>query len=531
MRRKRGPFDADTYTVKRASGTSDSFASKAIDIATPAGSIYLRSATTISRSRHQRAWDWFHKIGEVHYAISRGSKIAGYAELGAYELTVEGELSKKLSATSLAGRIAHMLQSPYGGQRGFVERFFEMMKIPGDCYLIRTRDAEGNPNGYDWLSASEIDQSDTNSTLDIVIRPGGQKLRRILIPKASGVEAQFAEIRPEDFLGRVWRPGGQYIEVADSPMQALDLECELLYLLTASLMGKLKNRLAINGMMILAKEIVDVHTSAPKADPDQFHTNNVLNQFVNGMNYAVANPMEPGSALPVVLQANQSTTLKPAEMVALITTDREIWSSDMELRDEQLKRIITGLDVQPQHVRGLGDANHWSAWAVSDDERRVSIQPDLETMCWAVTRLVLNAEMKTAGRSDAEIAKTVIWYDLTKANVKTNLAEDSRQMRDRGLVSEEGSRRMSGIDEADAPTDADRVRMIGVATGNPYLATYGLASVGGETGPIDWDKVAEFMGKKSGPDQESGAEPSKASPSKGAPDKPKGTATPIRKAS
>jgi hypothetical protein len=190
-------------------------------------------------------------------------------------------------------------------------------------------------------------------------------------------------------------------------------------------------------------------------------------------------------------------------------------------------RLLHGLDVQPQQVRGMGESNHWSSWAVSDDERRVSIQPDIETMCWALTRLVLHAELTAAGQNPTEIARTVVWYDLTDANVKTNLAEDSRQMRDRELVGEEAARRMSGLEETDAPDVADRIRMAGQKTGNPYLALFGLDL----PKEFDWDEVERFMGKKSGPDGQGDADPSESGPSKGAPDKPKATATPIKKAS
>lgn len=527
--RRRNRMQSDHLTVSRGNGRSDNFALDPIDISTADGRAKLYTVANLSREAHQRAWTWFRSIGEVHYAITRGEKVAGYAELSAHELNADGSIGKKKGPSSKAARIVEMLQSPFGGKRGFVERYFEMMKIPGDTYLIRTRDKQGNHTGYDWLSSAEIDLEGIDFTIDRRnARELTHPLKRILVPKAGNVAAQIALIDPKDFLGRVWRPGGQYIGVSDSPMIALDMECELLHLLTISLKGKLTNRLALNGMMILSKDIQDVHSGAPSADGETFHANKVLNALLNSMTYAVSNPTEPSSAMPIVLQANASTNLKPSEMVAMVTTDHKIDETDMKLRDELIQRIIMGLDVQPQHVRGLGDASHWSAWAVSDDERRISIGPDVEAMCWALTRLVLNAELAEAGISANEIAKTVIWYDLTKANVKTNLAEDSRQMRDRFLVGAEGARRMSGIDETDAPTDEDVIRMIGTKIGNPYMATFGLPGAD----KLDWDKVSEFMGKGNGPDAESDADPSEASPGKGAPDKPKSSSpTPIKKAS
>jgi len=149
----------------------------------------------------------------------------------------------------------------------------------------------------------------------------------------------------------------------------------------------------------------------------------------------------------------------------------------------------------------------------------------IETMCWALTTLVLRAEMRLAERSEAEIANTIVWYDLTEANVKTNLAEDSRQMRDRGLLSEGAARRMSGIEETDKPTDEEMVRWVGAKVGNPWLATFGLEV----HDKIDWEEAVKYNNRNSGPVEESPADPAETSPSKGAPGMPK--PTPIRNAS
>lgn len=518
MPRTRNPFPSDTRLVEREqSGRVEAFAAAAVDVATPEGQLYLRSTVGIGKNRHERSWQWVDRIGEVHYAIHRGARVAGYTKLAAHNVNADGTLGPKIQR-GLAADIVDMLQSPYGGIRGFVERFFLMMKVPGDAYLIRTRDSAGNPNGYDWLSASEIDTTGLTSAgnKEPIVR-AGQAVKRITLPNSTD-GALSVPIRAEDFIGRVWRPSGRYIEMADSPMRALDVECELLHILTVGMKSKLLNRLTLNGLLYLPKGIADVRSSAPTGEAGTMHHDKVLDDILRAMTHAVTDPDDPRSAMPIVISGNDDL----ADKIKLITTDREVFKTDMEMRKELIDRLLMGLDVQPQHVRGLGNSNHWSAWAVSDDERRVSIQPDIETMCWALTRLVLNAEMKSQGRRPGEINKVVIWYDMTGANVKTNLAEDSRQMRDRNLVGEEGARRMSGIDEADAPDDNDRARMIGLDTGNPYLALYGLPI----HDTIDWDKVAAFMGKKNGPDQQSAGEPPQSSPGKGAPAKPKSNAKP-----
>lgn len=866
-RTRRNRFTQDSFDVSRPGGGADSFAAAQVDLGRPEGRSYARSTIALSKNRHERSWKWLDRIGEVHYAIHRGAKVAGYTKLYCHRVGPDGTIGKRLTS-GIGVDIVDGIRSPYGGLRGLVERFVLMMKVPGDTYLIRTRDPSGEPNGYDFLSASELDISGLGMAIpgdkERVVRTDDKRqIRRITLPNAENGPLGHV-IKPEDFLGRVWRPSGQYVDAPDSPMRALDTECELLYTLTLGIKAKILNRLTLAGLMVLDKSVAKASSAAPTAEENQFHQNAVLNQIINAMTFAVTQPDDPTSAMPILLQTTGETA--PKDAVALITTDRELWQTDMELRKELIDRIIMGLDVQPQHVRGVGDSSHWckdslteimtaegwkrydelavgesvltlnhetglsewneveavnvfdvedeemlsletrthsslstmnhrwpvlqrttegmktglyrrwrtsreltptshlivaapsaaqpqeqkwsdalveligwtwtegnmsyrhgrraprvtihqshaanpenvarirraltdlygpptqgplpssrrgpkndtprwreiqrgdmtlfrvnsviashldaicphrmvglwfvreltpaqlelfinvsvmadghrrpttgqttigqkdprmldavelaavlagrrvarytretegftrhvqhtlsigsgstcdfqhggmsctrytgvvwcpttknrtwlarrngkvfytgnSAWAVSDDERRVSIQPDVEVMCWALTRLILNAELKARQYTGAD--RLCVWYDLTDANVKTNLAEDARQLDDRGRISAEATRRLSGIEEADAIPDIEYIRWVGVKESNPYLATYGLP----EAENIDWEKVAQFSGKKNGPEADSNADPSETSPGKGAPDKPTESDTPKR---
>ena len=99
------------------------------------------------------------------------------------------------------------------------------------------------------------------------------------------------------------------------------------------------------------------------------------------------------------------------------------------------------------------EANHFTAWHNADEERRIAVQPDVEMMCWALTRLAFHAELERRGVKDVEQYR--LWFDLTDAQVKANLSEDARQARDRGLVGPKGARQMQGIKETDKMTDPE----------------------------------------------------------------------------
>lgn len=496
---------------KQAKRPEAEFATHAVDMSSAEDQNYLRAVVTHSRNSSIRAWQWAREIGEVHYALGRGRKIAGYARLNAYRVKTDGSLGKIVTG-GVEARVAASLQSVYGGRRGFCERYFQLQQVGGDAYLIRTRDELGEINGYDWLSSSEIDTTGLPATgerdrvLDV-----NKAVKRITLWNGTN-DYSTTPIEGGDMLGRVWIPADRFVEQADSPMRALDTECELLDLLTRSIKGKLLSRFAMNGILYFPKGINQVISAAPEGKPGQFHNDMVLDKMLRAMSWAVTHSEDPKSRIPIMLTGDGDL----GKQIQQIMVDAKIDEVDMQLRNELIDRILMGLDVQPQQVKPGKETNHWQNWYQSDDERRVNVQPHLETMCWALTTLILRREMIAANKTPAQIMGTVIGYDLVEANIKTNLAEDSRQLRDRDLVSDEATRRYSGLTEEDAPSEDEKVRMAGMKAGNLYLALWGNAN----HDKIDWKMVEEVAGTQPGPDAQSPADDSTVQPGKGDPGSP-----------
>lgn len=460
----------------------DVVASAFIDIRDDVDAAYLRATVGATKAKSARPWDWYEKIGEVEQAISRSARLAGYAELGAYQLGPDGKPGERLT-TGRAAEIVAGIYSPYGGVRYLIDRFYTLMKVPADSYLIRNRDPDtGQVDGYDFISADEID---TASLADITRgdRPMTM-IKRITLParaSSSGEQqSRFTiDIRPGDFLGRVWAPGHRFVDQAESRLNALDTECEVLHLLTQNMKSKLLSRFALGGILFLPSEISDVLVAKPGA-PGEFVNDTVTNQLISSMLANVSNHGSAAGALPIILKGPGQF----GEMIRHIIEDRVIDTTDLALRSELIDRILVGLDVQQNAVQGVGSqTNHWGAWAVQDEERRVAVAPDLEMMCWALTRLVLHAELMGSPEARAELGSTVVWYDLTDAATKANQTEDARQAGDQGTINQAAVRRMQGIPESDALTGDEYIRFVGLKCQNPYLAVWKMPEAEG----IDWE--------------------------------------------
>lgn len=796
---------------------------------------YFRTMVGYSQHVGKKPWEWYANIGEIHYAVSRGARIAGYARIYACKRNPDGSPGEELKG-GLAHDVAMAIESPFGGTRGLLSRYYTQAKIPGDSILVRIVDKHGALEGYDFLCADEID---LGGTVDPTFVPTGgkfapgTKMSRITSPKMSGGAQLHRPLRAEDVLGRVWRPDARYVDCSDSPMLPLQTECELLHLLTVGLKAKLTSRLALNGILFVPSQLNEVQFARHDGKSPKTEGVTMIDRLLMAATHAVLNYDKPEAAVPIMVAGDKDL----AEAIRFITVDRELYETDMRLRQELIDRILMGLDVQPVDVKGMGDSNHWcvtpdteaftaegwkryadlrvgeqvltlnhetglsewgdllavnvfdvadeemvslasrthsslttlnhrwpvmhrttegmvnglyrrwrtsadlgattqvivaapsgsqpaeakwsddlvelvawtwtegsmayragreqpnvtiyqslaanpsnvarirraltnlygpahqgpmptsrrgpkddtprwreiqvgdmvrfkvnsviashldaicprrmvslgfiqeltaaqlelfihvslladgtisatgqeaisqknpamldalemaavlagrrvsrserstmgftqhaqhilslgrtstsdfqkggisrerytgvvwcpttenrtwlarrdgkafftgnSAWAVSDDERRVNVQPELETICWAATRMILHRELLAAERTPKSILNTMLWYDLTDANVRTNLAEDARQLRDRILISPAATRRMNGVKETDKPSEIEEIRQIGVEMGDPYLATFKMT----EAENIDWDKVT--IQPKPGPD-------------------------------
>jgi hypothetical protein len=516
--RQESPMARERARHKRQGNDDAVFAAAPIDLTKPDDAKYAATIIQMSKAKSRTAWNWYELLGEIHYGVSRSAKVGGYAELGVYKLEKNGEIGK-LVTTGVPGEIGSQLYSPYGGQRGLIERFLTLMKIPADSFLIQMMNGE-EPDGYDFVSAEELRVTDPTALLD---GKSGTSIERITMPaKSRWAETETTErIAAAEFVGRVWRPSSRFVDMPDSPMQAVDSLCDMLNLLTVGLRSKLMSRLASNGIMYIPNEVNDAKSAAPAGQPGEFHNNKVLNTLIEAAVYSARNPSAPEASMPIFMTGPGVH----ADQFKHIVMDQQLYETDLHLRNELIDRILTGLDVQPSQVKGHQTANHWSAWSASEDELRVSVRPDLETLCWALTRLVLWKQLQERNFTQGRIQNYVIWFDMSRAQSHQNIAEDARQLSDRLLISGSTTRQSSGFEERDALTGDEYIRAVGVKMDVPYLALWKTPEAAG----VDWEKVVP---KKTGPSADSSAQPSSVQQGKGNPGSnnpaDRGTKTPAR---
>lgn len=481
-------------------------AHRSIDLRETMDRAYLESLISITGDAPD-AWLNYRRIGEVRYAISRSARIAGYARLRAVKVDAAGNITRE-KASGVEADIVESIYGRFGGTRGLIERYYTLMKVPAQAFLIRVVEKEIE-DGYWFLSASELPSEADYETR--ALKGEGRIWRTRRAPGVGGSWDAFERpIAPQDFLGRIWAPDHEFVEDTNSPMQSLKGMCQQLHDLTESISGRLRQRFAMAGILLIPNEMNDAAIQGDKPSDRKYHNDKVLNYLIHVMTTNVVNHAQGIAQIPILLKG-PSQVLDKVQHVVMEATIAE---TDLKLRAELIDRILTALDQQKQAVTGGEGTNHWGMWAVSDEERRITVQPDLDAMCHALTRLVLWPQLKAKGRQPGSIRPWRVWYDLSAASVRANMSEDARQMWDRGIVSDEYLRAVGGATENDKPSDEEYVRRVGYVMKNPILACHGLEGV---------DAVLEeaaMWGNVSGPAADSPADPGEVGPGAGDPGSP-----------
>lgn len=476
----------------RKGAVGDLTASAAIiDVSDELGAAYVRAINKRGTRDAKRAWKWYKNIGEIHFAISRSARLAGHTRFVVRRLNDDGSIGEAPTDPEVL-KAAATLYSPYGGTRGLVSRFYTQRKISGSSHLIRCRDDDGEPDGYDVLSDSELDVSELTED------GKGTLYRRTLNSASSEPSDAFRiEIEAGDYIGRIWEPDAEFVDNSDAALIAIDDLCEQLHILTRGLKSKLKSRLAMAGLLYLP---VEIREEAGQPDKDEASVTLDKDPLVDRLMKILIKNMAASGDADVAVPLMVRGPGEQADNVRWITLDREIFAAEISLRQELIGRILTALDSNAEAVKGVGESsNHWSAWAITDEERRVSIAPDVETLAWALTRMVFQPDLIDAGVTDAD--RYILVPDMSGLATKANLTNDMMEAWDRGLVGDDAYLGTLPIDGETRATDEERVRSAGRQTNNAYLMTYGLPI----HDKINWEKVAALGGKPGpGPDSPTG---------------------------
>ncbi|MFI1954812.1 hypothetical protein ACH437_23690 [Streptomyces xinghaiensis] len=379
----------------------------------------------------ERAWTFYDSTPEVRFAAQWISGAMSAATLYAGRLADDGKTIEPVAEGHPAAEIVAEIAGGPEGQSQLLGRFGPHLVVPGEGWIVvRPR----TDSGQDWhvLSVQEIRQQ-------------GQKL-------IAEIDGELVDIPPADPDGaatddtapvaiRVWQSHPRRYLEADSPVRASIGLLEELHLLNAAVAAIARSRLTGRGVLLVPKG-----TRFPSTPVQGDAEDDLIEVFMEVAETAYREPESAAATVPIILEV-------PAEHIAAIkrlTFESDFDELALKLRDEQIRRFATGLDVPAEILLGMDALNHWGVWAMKEEAVTLGVQPRLDTVSHALTTQWLRPLLAADNVEDAD--RCVVATDTSGLRVRGNRSQTALEVFQAGAISAAALRRETGFDESDAPT-------------------------------------------------------------------------------
>lgn len=423
------------------------------------------SATSrrISEEWQKRCLLYVDQVPELNYASRFYSRMLKRIRIFPAERRSDDTV--KPIANGLPVDLLDRIQDPGGGRSQLQGSYGRLQFITGEGYLLgRDLQTDNEKWSFVWNEEVSIDQD----TKAITWKP---------VEGREGIT--YPEGRAQAY--RMWTPHPARSGKADSPMHSiLDIAEELL-ILTSSVRATAVSRM-VNGMMKVPSELSFAPVTAEDGDENP-EANIFLRDMLEHITGVVENAGTPEAAAPFIAEG-------AAEFLDALT-----WMSlhnpatdymERDLRKEAITRLAFGLDMPPEVLLGLADANHWTGRQITHDMWRSHGAPVAEQFCDDLSEAYLRPALKEMEFAGWE--KVVVSFDDADVVVSPDRSEDADRGFDRGALGYEGYRKLKGISEEMKPSENEHREWLAVklrapqALGEEFLSSPQRGPV---PGPVD----------------------------------------------
>lgn len=322
-----------------------------------------------------------------------------------------------------------------------------LLFVPGEGFVIA--EADGNGDGDDrWFAVSGSQISKQGD--------------RILIKRSqlqgSGVMTYREGI---DLILRCWTPHPRDTDEPDSPTRSAIPDLREIEANRKRVFAEMDSRLAGAGVLALPDDLDFPRREGEAADPAGFAA-----VLMRTMAASLADRSTAEAMVPIILQGKADSLDK----IKHVTFWSDLSDQLLPLRKEAIRSLAQSLDIPPEVLLGLGDTNHWSAWAISEEAVTTQIVPVLTRIADALTVGYLRHALEEMGKDPDRYAYT---FDTAPLTTRPNRVSDGIQFHDKGLISDEAAREAGAFSDDDKPDPQEMVRrlvMLAVQN-NPALIT------------------------------------------------------------
>lgn len=399
------------------------------------------------------AWDYYDKIGEFALGIDMQAWAVSQVKLvsaidvpsqdkpeivSAEVLDDVPEDEQPTEADIIAAELVSQFAGGTVGQQQLMRRVATQLGVTAESYIV----GRSMPDGEDrWeaYSREEMKWSQSGWKVD------------------DGID-KYA-VGPEDVLIRVWIPSPRRRQEPRSSTKALlPTLCEI-WTLTQSIHARSESRLAGAGLLILPNSI-ELVGGQKAGDDGEDDEDPFVSEFIDMIVTPIKNRDSAAAVVPIMIKVNDDAVGK----IQYLRFESEINLSEAEDREKAILRMARGMDLPPEQILGMGDANHWTGWLVSEDAIKGPISSLAAIIVHALTVSwygpALETAYEAAGIDPAEAEGRMLWFDTQPLEQRQDLSDNAVLAFDRGGLKLSAMVRELGFDESDMPEPEELLRIL-----------------------------------------------------------------------
>ena len=408
----------------------------------------------------QDAWRYLELVGELQYVISWRAWSASRCRLVASALDDQGapmgDIPEDDPNAEKVRAIVNGIGGGVSGQSKLIQRTAYLLSVVGECWIgmivrnaAREETTDGSPLPVDLTRPGyQLEQWYVFGKEQITTSVKGIELK---LP--DGSKHEFSEA--DDILFRVWAEHPKDPSLPVSPIWSNRRVLEGIVKADAAIEAANNSRLVGNGLLFVPQEMSlpqqqapvsvpvgqpDTNTPVPFFEPNSAQALQDLLFDVAGA--ATRDPKSQAAMLPIIAAV-------PGEMIKNVNWIRpgsDIPETTLKIQQEDIRRLAMGLDVAPERLFGMSEGNHWSAWAIDENDIKVHVAPLVQIITSALTQEILREKLVD---ENLDPDQYIIWYDTTALSQDPDKTDEARDAFDRGAITAAALRQHLGFDDED----------------------------------------------------------------------------------
>lgn len=392
-----------------------------------------------NRDWQVEAWRLYDIVPEHRFLANWIGDSISQARLYVTQVDARGEETGEVTEERISSLAAIPLGT--GAQRDDNLRLAGIdLGVGGECWIVGEGAAQGDPetNEGSWFVVTGAALKSLGGTVTVKrphLRGGG------VLELTDGV----------DILIRCYRPHPNDTDQADSPTRSAIVPLREIELLTKREFAELDSRLTGAGFWFLPEGI-----DFPRGEDDPAGIQGFMRYAQRAAAASIKDQSTAAALVPIMATVPDGTDLS-AIKDGLVNFWSPLSAEVGDMRSQAIVRLASSFEIPNEVLLGLSTANHWTAWAISEDGIK-RIKPYLACIADALTRGFLRPALARMGVADPE--HYAFAFDTNALAVRPNRLEDATVLHDRMLITDKTMVESGAFTEEQMPTTAERAIMI-----------------------------------------------------------------------